>query len=76
MVSWFLNPYSFLGSFKNRILPPENSYILKITNDADGHISILGHLWLSTPQDDSFLGVIYFTRILVVATGRLTENNP
>ena len=61
MVSWFLNPFSFLGSFKNRIFLPKNPYILKITNDIDGHISILGHLWLSTPQDGGFSGMIYDT---------------
>ena len=53
VVSWFLNPFSFLGFFKNRIL--------KVTNDAGGHISILGHLWLSTPQDGGFSGMIYNT---------------
>ena len=31
------------------------------SNDADCHISILGHLWLSTPQDGGFSGMIYNT---------------
>ena len=61
VVRWFLNPFSFLDSFKNRIFPPKIPYILKITNDADGDISILGHLWLSTPQDGGFSGMIYNT---------------
>lgn len=81
VVSWFLNLFSFLGSFKNCIFPLKilifegyercrSSYF-----DLGPPVVIHSSRWRLF-RDDLQHSVQEFTRILVVAGRRLTENNP
>ena len=69
VVSWFLNPFSFLGSFKNR-KSCRLSYF-----DLGPPVVIHSSRWRLF-RGDLQHSVQEFTRILVVAGRRLTENNP